>query len=76
VPRARAPAAAHAIYMKAAGILYASSMNGGEPALTLNNRAEKRAIFPAHPLFHPALADDVLLDTLKHAAHKLGYALR
>lgn len=58
------------------GILYASSMNGGEPALALTDRAEKRAIFPAHPLLHRALADDVLLDVLKDAAHKLGYALR
>ena len=58
------------------GILYASSMNGGEPALALTDRAESRAIFPPHPLLHRALADDVLLDTLKDAADRLGYALR
>lgn len=58
------------------GIFYASSMNGGEPALALTDRAEKRGIFPPHPLFHRALADDVLIDTLKDAAHGLGYALR
>ena len=63
-------------YPTADGIFYASSMNGGEPALALNDRAEKRGVLPAHPLFHRALADDVLLDTLKDAAHKLGYALR
>jgi len=58
------------------GILYASSMNGSEPALALSERAERRRIFPAHPLFHRSLADDVLLDSLKHAAASLGYALR
>jgi len=51
-------------------------MNGGEPALALSDRAERRGMFPAHPLFHRALADDVLLDTLKDAADRLGYALR
>jgi hypothetical protein len=60
----------------AGGILYASSMNGGEPALALSDRAESRGMFPAHPLFHRALADDVLLDTLKDTADRLGYALR
>jgi hypothetical protein len=63
-------------FPKSDGIFYASSMNGGEPALALTDRAESRAIFPAHPLLHRALADDVLLDTLKDAAFKLGYALR
>jgi len=33
-------------------------------------------MFPPHPEFHRALADDVLLDPLKHAAQALGYALR
>jgi hypothetical protein len=32
------------------GIFYASSMNGGEPALALTDRAEKRGVLPAHPL--------------------------
>jgi hypothetical protein len=59
-----------------AGILYASSMSGGAPALALTDRAEKLGLFPDHPLFHRALADDVLLDPLKDAADKLGYALR
>jgi hypothetical protein len=58
------------------GILYASSMNGGSPVLAVSDRAEKRGMFPEHPLLHRALADDVLLDTLKDAADKLGYALR
>jgi len=58
------------------GILYASSMNGGEPTLALNDRAEKRAVLPEHPLLHRSLADDVLIDSLKDAAGSLGYGLR
>jgi hypothetical protein len=51
-------------------------MNGGAPAFALNERALRGALFPPHPLFHRALADDVMLDPLKHAAQALGYALR
>lgn len=78
-PRARARLWACHLYdafPSADGIFYASSMNGGKPVLALTDRAEKRRIFPPHPLFHRALADDVLLDTLKDAAYRLGYALR
>jgi RES domain len=60
----------------AQGILYASSMHGGAPAFALNERALRAPLFPPHPEFHRALADDVLLDPLKHAAQALGYALR
>ena len=63
-------------YPDVQGILYAASMHGGKEALALNERALKVPLFPAHPLFHRALADDALLDTLKHAASELGYALR
>jgi hypothetical protein len=58
------------------GIQYSSSMSGGAAAFALNERAQKAPLFAAHPLFHRALADDVMLDPLKHAAHSLGYALR
>ena len=58
------------------GILYPSSMNGGAPSVAFNDRAERAGPFPAHPIFHRALADDVMLDPLKHAAAALGYALR
>jgi hypothetical protein len=58
------------------GILYAASMHGGKPAVALNERALRAPVFPAHPLFHRALADGVMLDTWKHAASELGYALR
>jgi hypothetical protein len=58
------------------GILNAASMHGGAPAMAFNERAVAVPLFPAHQLFHRALADDALLDTLKHAAHELGYALR
>ena len=61
----------------AQGILYAASMHGGAPAFALNERAlEGEPLFPAHPEFHRALADDAMLDPLKHAASVLGYALR
>jgi len=58
------------------GIVYASSLHAGRPALALNERALDGRFFPAHPELHRALADDVLLDPLKHAAQALGYALR
>lgn len=58
------------------GIRYASSMNGGAPAYALNERSRPSDLFPPHPSFHRALADDVMLDPLKHAAGALGYALR
>ncbi|MDR5725879.1 MAG: RES family NAD+ phosphorylase [Terriglobia bacterium] len=63
-------------YPEIQGILYAASMHGGKPAIALNERALKAPLFPAHPLFHRALADDAMIDTLKHAARELGYALR
>ncbi len=58
------------------GIYYASSMHANQPAIALNDRAEKTKSMPAHPKFNRALADDALLDTLKHAAAALGYGLR
>jgi hypothetical protein len=63
-------------YPEVQGILYAASMHGGQHAIALNERALKEPLFPAHPLFHRALGDDVMLDPLKHAARELGYALR
>jgi hypothetical protein len=63
-------------YPEVQGILYAASMHAGQHAIALNERALKDRFFPEHPLFHRALADDVMLDTLKHAARALGYALR
>ena len=58
------------------GIYYASSMHANQPAIALNDRAEKTQTLPAHPRFNRALADDALLDVLKHAAAALGYGLR
>jgi hypothetical protein len=63
-------------YPEVQGILYAASMHGGQHAIALNERALKEPLFPAHPLFHRALADDVMLEPLKHAAREIGYALR
>jgi hypothetical protein len=63
-------------FADAEGLICASSMHGGAPAFALNERALRAPLFPPHPEFHRALADDVLLDPLKHAAQALGYALR
>jgi hypothetical protein len=57
------------------GIHYASSMNANEPAIALTDRAEKLEPLAAHPEFNRPLADDALLDVLKHAAARLGYGL-
>jgi hypothetical protein len=58
------------------GIRYASSMNGGAPAFALNERALRAPVFPEHPLFHRALADDLMFGPLMLAARALGYRLR
>jgi hypothetical protein len=63
-------------YPEVQGILYAASMHGGQHAIALNERALKEPLFPANPLFHRALADDVMVDALKHATRALRYALR
>ena len=63
-------------YPEIQGILYAASMHGDQHAIALNERALRKPLFPAHPLFHRSLSDDILLDPLKHAASALGYALR
>jgi hypothetical protein len=63
-------------FADAEGLVCASSMHGGAPAFVLNERALRETMFPPHPEFHRALADDVLLDPLKYAAQALGYALR
>jgi hypothetical protein len=52
------------------------ALAGVATAVALNERALEAPFFPAHPLLHRTLADDVLLDPLKHAARELGYALR
>lgn len=58
------------------GIYYASSMHANQPAIVLSDRAEKTEALPPHPRFNRALADDALLNVLKHAATALGYGLR
>ena len=57
------------------GFYYPSSMNGNEPAIALNDRGEHSGCLPAYPELNRALADDALLDVLKHSAHRLGYGL-
>jgi RES domain len=78
-PRARAREWAQRFYEAfddLHGIYYASSMHANEPAIALNDRAEQAQALPPHPSFNRALADDAVLDVLKHAAAVLGYGLR
>ena len=58
------------------GLYYASSMHANQPAIVLTDRAAALGALAEHPQFNRALADDLLLDVLKHAARDLGYALR
>lgn len=57
------------------GLDYPSSMNGNEPAIALNDRLERAGGIPAYQEFNRALADNAMLDVLKHSAHQLGYGL-
>ena len=58
------------------GIFYCSSMHANQPAIALNDRAENIQALPSHPRFNRALADDAMLNVLKHAAAVLGYGIR
>jgi len=51
-------------------------VHANQPAVALNDRVEKPGVLAPHPRFNRALADDGLLDVLKHAAAALGYGLR
>jgi hypothetical protein len=76
-PRARVRAWARELYdayPHVQGIYYGSSMNGHAPAIALNERAQRA--MPALPLFHRALNDDMLVDTLQRIALRLAYGLR
>ena len=57
------------------GIYYCSSMDGNRLAIALTDWAETLAPLADHPDFNRPLADDALLDMLKHSAHELGYGL-
>jgi hypothetical protein len=76
--RIRARAWARAFYeahTDLQGIYYCSSMDSNRPAFALTDRAEALAPLADHPDFNRPLADDALLDVLKHCAHELGYGL-
>lgn len=55
------------------GLLYASSMNGGEPAVALYERAV--GAVPPSPVFNRPLSDPALLVGLGRIADALGYGL-
>jgi hypothetical protein len=73
-PRARRwSRAIYATYPNVEGLLYASSMNANQPALSLYERAQNA--MPAAPVFHRALSDPALVPRLNAAAATLGYGL-
>lgn len=55
------------------GLLYASSMNAGKPAVALYERGEDA--LPAHTTFNEPLSHPVLLPALRRVAVDLGYSL-
>jgi hypothetical protein len=61
-------------YPDIAGLLYASSMNGNEPAIALYERAAPS--LPAAPVFDRPLSEAALLLPLERIASSLGYGLR
>jgi RES domain len=76
-PRSRARAWARELneaFPDIQGLYYGSSMNGHAPAIALNERAQRA--MPVRPLFHRALNDDMLVDTLQRIAPRLSYGLR
>lgn len=60
-------------YPQAEGLRYASSMDANLPALALYERS--LTAVPATVRFHRALADPTMLDDLRDAAARFGYAL-
>ncbi|CAN5532239.1 RES family NAD+ phosphorylase [soil metagenome] len=70
--------AIHEAYPDLQGLLYSSSMNGGEPAILLYERAfagVPAAAQQVEPVFNRPLADPGLLIPLSRVAASLGYDL-
>ena len=63
----------HEAYPRAAGLLYASSMNANERAVALYERC--RAALPPRPAIHVPLSHPGLRVELDRVADELGYAL-
>ncbi len=66
--------AIHGAYPDIAGLLYASSMNGNEPAIALYEPAAPS--LPPAPVFDRPLSEAPLLLPLERIASSLGYGLR
>lgn len=74
-PRARARRWSRAIYdayPAIEGLLYASSMDGNQPAVALYERADA---LPARPVFHRALADAAMTSVVAEAAAEFNFAV-
>lgn len=65
--------AVHEAYPDLQGLLYASSMNGGQPAVALYENAV--GAIPRSPVFNRPLSDPALLVGLGRIADALGYGL-
>lgn len=65
--------AVHEAFGDLRGLYYTSSMNGGESAVALYERA--RGAVPRTPVFNRPLSDPALLVGLGRIAHALGYGL-
>ncbi len=73
-PRARRwSRALHEAWPEIDGLLYSASMNAGEPAVALYERAEDA--LPEHPSFNRQLGDPLMLTMLKNACRELNYLL-
>ncbi len=75
-PRGRARRWSRALYEAWGdldGLLYSASMNAGEPAVALYERAKDA--LPEHPSFNRQLADPLMLTMLKNACRELNYLL-
>jgi hypothetical protein len=75
-PRPRARRWAQQLYLahsEAQGLLYASSMFGGAPAVALFERA--RSAIPSRSVFHRHLRDPALENVLTETALTIGYGL-
>jgi hypothetical protein len=78
-PRPRAQRWAIALYEAYPdldGILYCSSMNGNAEAIALNERALRKAPFPASPSVSRMLSDPLVEDLIDEAAERIGYMVR
>ena len=62
-------------YPDAQGLYYPSSMHANEPAVAINERADRIGFLPVNPRFHRSLSDPAMMSLLRNAARSLGYVI-